>query len=99
MKILPIFVTENSEDGLWAIQLDGELRSEFDRFFNWVNDAELLYNFFDQNQTDLHGGFFGNISIEDSVSRTLEEAGEMEDTLYEYSELGFGDRNSNLQHL
>jgi hypothetical protein len=99
MQLVPIFVAEDSEDGLWAIQLDGHPQSEFDRFFNLVNEAEWLYNFFDQNRADLHRGFFGKISIEDAVSRTLEQAGEMEDTLYEYSELGFGDGNTNLQHL
>ncbi|HET6256315.1 MAG TPA: hypothetical protein VFE32_19730 [Puia sp.] len=99
MKLVPIFVAEDLEDGLWAIQLEGQPQSEFDGFFDLVNDAEWLYNFFDQNQADLHQGFFGNISMKDAVSRTLEEAGEMEDSLYEYSQLGFGNGNTNLQHL
>lgn len=99
MKLVPIFVSEDSEGGLWAIQLDGEPQSEFDRFFNWITDAERLYNFFDENRGDLHRGFFGNISIEDAVSRTLEEAGEMEDSLYDYSELGFEGANTTLQYL
>ena len=60
MELVPIFVAEESDDGLWAIQLDGEPQSEFDGFFNFVNDAEWLYHFFDQNKADLHRGFFGN---------------------------------------
>lgn len=99
MKLVRIFVAEDSEDGLWAIQLDGQPQSEFDRFFKLANDVEWLYSFFDQNRSDLHSGFFGYTSLEDAVSRTLEEAGEMEDTLFDYSELGFGNGTTNLQNL
>jgi hypothetical protein len=99
MKLVPIFVAEDFEDGLWAVQLDSRTQSEFDRFFNLLNDAEWLYNFFDENRSALHRGFFGNISIQDAVTRTLEEAGEMEDMLYEFSALGFGAGNINPHHL
>ena len=74
MKLVPIFVAQDSEDGLWSIQLDGESQSEFERFFDMVNDVEWLHNFFEQNKADLHGGFFGSITIGLAVSRTLNEA-------------------------
>ena len=99
MKLIPIFVAQDSEDGLWSIQLDGGSQSEFERFFDLVNDVEWLHNFFDQNKADLHGGFFGNIIIGSAVSRTLDEAEEMENSLYDYSEQGFGGDDNYLQHL
>lgn len=99
MKLVRIFVPENSEDGLWAIQLSDQPESEFDRFFKSINDAEWLYRFFDQNRSDLHSGFFGYTSVEDAVLKTLEETGEMEDTLFDYSELGFREGNTTLQNL
>jgi hypothetical protein len=99
MKLVPIFVAEDSEDGLWSIQLDGESQSEFERFFDLVNDVEWLHNFFDYNKADLHGGFFGSITIRAAVSRTLIEAEEMENSLYDFSELGFRGGDDTLQHL
>lgn len=99
MKLVPIFIAPDSEDGLWSILLEGALLSEFEKFFDTVHDIEWLHCFFDRNKTDLHSGFFGSISIGEAVSRTLDEAEEMEDSLYNYSEQGFrGDRES-LQHV
>lgn len=99
MKIVPIFISQNSEGGLWSIQLEGEAQSEFEAFFDHVNDVEWLYDFFDQNRSDLQGGFFGGLSISDAVSRTLIEAEEMENALYDLSEQGFETKDWNLQHL
>lgn len=98
MKLVPIFVAKDSEDGLWSIQLDGESQSEFEKFFDMVNDIEWLHNFFDQNKGDLHGGFFGSITIGVAVSRTLNEAEEMENSLYNFSERGFSAGDDSLQH-
>jgi len=99
MKLVPIFVAQDSEDGLWSLQLDGESESEFEKFFDLVNDVEWLYSFFDQNKADLHCGFFGTISIGVAVSRTLIEAEDMEDSLYDFSEQGFRKDDGTLQHL
>jgi len=99
MKLVPIFVRDDSEDGLWLIHLDGEPQNEFDKFFDVTKDIEWLHNFFVQNKVDLHGGFFGSITIGEAVSKTLDEVEEMEDSLYDYSEQTFGGMDSNLQHL
>ena len=98
MKLIPIFVSDDSEDGLWSIHLDGQPQNEFDKFFDLMNDIEWLHGFFERNKLDLHSGFFGHITIKVAVLRTIEEVEEMEDTLYDYSEQGFSG-NSNLQHL
>ena len=99
MKLVPIFVARDSEDGLWSIQLDSESQSEFEKFFDLFNDIEWLHNFFDQNKADLHGGFFGSITVGVAVSRTLDEAEEMENSLYDFSEQGFRGGDDNLRHL
>jgi hypothetical protein len=99
MNLVPIFVAKNSDDGLWSIQLESESQSEFERFFDHVNDAQWLYDFFDQNKIDLHGGFFGSLSLGSAVTRTLEEAEEMENLLYDFSEQGFEGTEGSLQHL
>ncbi len=69
MKLVPIFVPDDSEDGLWSIHLDGIPQNEFDKFFEVMNDIEWLHNFFEQNKADLLGGFFGSISIGVAVSK------------------------------
>lgn len=99
MKIVRIFVSENSEDGLWSIYLDGEAQNEFDQFFDLVNDPEWLYDFFEKNNADLSSGFFGNITISEAVLKTLDEVQQMEEVLYDYAEQGFEDGSNNLQHL
>jgi len=99
MKLVSIFVSDDAEDGLWSILFDDESKSEFEKFFDLVNDIEWLHNFFDQNNADLYGGFFGSITMGVAVSRTLDEAEEMENALYDYSERGFEGNDGNLQHL
>lgn len=96
MKFVRIFGAEETEEGLWSIQLEGELQSEFEKFFDLVNDIEWLHDFFDRNKADLHSGFFGSITMGVAVSRTLIEAEEMEDALYDLSEEG---GNGALQHV
>jgi hypothetical protein len=99
MNLIPIFVTHDSADGLWSIHLEGESQNEFEKFFDQVNDIKWLHIFFGLNKTDLQNGFFGSITIGVAVSRTLNEAEEMENALYDYSEHGFEDKPGNLQHL
>lgn len=99
MKLISIFVSQDSEDGVWSILLEGESQNEFDKFFDQMNDIEWLHNFFERNRADLHSGFFGSISMGAAVARTIDEVGQMEDSLYEYSERGFRGRDGNLQQL
>ena len=99
MKLISIFVSDDSEEGLWSIHLNGESQNEFGKFFNQMNDPEWLHEFLGKNKIDLNSGFFGNITIGEAVLRIMEEAEEMEDTLYDYSEEGFTNGSINLQHL
>lgn len=62
MKLIPIFVPENSEDGEWSILEEKENQNEFDKFFDLINDIERLHNFFENNKADLAIGYFGGIS-------------------------------------
>jgi hypothetical protein len=99
MKLISIFVSDDSEEGVWSIHLNGESQNEFDKFFDQMNDPEWLHKFLEKNKADLNSGFFGNITIEEAVLRIMEEAGEMENTLYDYSEEGFTSGRVNLQNL
>jgi hypothetical protein len=99
MKFISIFVSDSSEDGVWSMRFKDESQDEFDRFFDRVNDPEWVRNFFARNKTDLLTGFFGNITIQEAVLRTLKEAEELEDMLYDYAEQGFEGSDNNLQYL
>jgi len=63
MKLVPIFVSDNSQDSLWSIHLDGQPKNEFDRFFDLMNNVEWLHAFLVSNMDDLHSGFFGHRAI------------------------------------
>src|SRR5688500_5011339 len=98
MEMVRIFVGER-EEGLWSVKMLDQLQDEFRLFFSRVNDRKWLYDFFDRNKSDLYGGFYRGISIDDAVIKTLDELEEMEDMLYYYAEQGFKDKSSTLQHL
>jgi hypothetical protein len=99
MKIIRIFVDKHGEDGLWSIHLNGCEQNEFDYFFDSMNNVEYLHDFFEKNKTDLMAGFFGKMSTEDAILRTLEEVEEIENALYNYTERGFFGSGNCLQHL
>ncbi|HEY0608286.1 MAG TPA: hypothetical protein VGD35_01490 [Chitinophaga sp.] len=98
MKIVRIFVSEKSYEGLWSIQFDGESKNEFQKFFNLMDDIEWLHNFFVNNKADLYSGYFGQVTIDSAGVRTMDEAEEMEDTLNDYLKMGFAG-SDNLQHF
>lgn len=99
MKLIPTFTSACGDDGIWSVRLGEERHSEFDKFFDRMNDVEWLYDFFEKNKEDLISGFFGTINIRNAVFKTLSEIEEMEDLLYDYAEQGFTDGKNNLQHL
>jgi len=99
MKIVHIFVGENSEEGIWSIHLAHEQQNEFDKFFDLMNDIPYLHKFFEENKRDLMSGFFGKMTTGEAALRTLEEAEEMEDVLYNFTEQGFAGEANCLQHL
>lgn len=85
MKIVPIFVSENVEGGLWSIQLPGAFPNEFIRFFRQVRDRSLLRTFFKEHHDDLMRGFFGHPSINEAIAKTLEDAKVMAYLLQHYT--------------
>lgn len=99
MELIRIFTPPGTEDGLWSVRLNKEGKSEFDDFFDHGNDPKWLYDFFEENKTDLDSGYFGTMSVGEAVSRTIEEVQEMEDVLYEKTEQGLDGGIESLQHI
>jgi hypothetical protein len=98
MKLERIFVSEETGEGLWSVVLDNETQNEWDKFRESLCDFEWLEEFFTANEADLNGGFFGNVTVDKAVSRTLEEAEEMDEMLSRYSEEG-ATGTGKLQHF
>lgn len=84
MKITAIFAVE--EFTLYSVAYDNQ-EMEFSRLFNlWINDFEYLFDFFEENSSDLNSSFYGAISIEDAVRRTRRQAIEFRRKFYQLIE-------------
>lgn len=86
MKIIAIFAVENNS--LLSVQFDKEEFDEFTMLFNQWNDIEYLEQFFEDNKADLQSGFYGNITIEDAIFRTIEEAEILEEYIINVAKTG-----------
>lgn len=73
MEIVPIFA-----DCLYAFRFDDESSDEFERLFDLWQDTEYLEEFFNEHQKDLKSGYWGRITVEESVIETLKEARNLE---------------------
>jgi hypothetical protein len=51
---------------------------EFDRIITLWNDVEYLEEFFEANQSDLASGFWGGISVDEAIIKTITEANSLE---------------------
>lgn len=81
MKIISIF-----GKNLFAIKYADETKDEFSRLFELWQDAEYLVEFFESHKSDLEGGFWGTISVENAILETFEYARNFENILLELSE-------------
>ncbi len=98
MVISSIF--EIVRDSLLSVQYEGNENDEFERIFDlWKEDVEYLFNFFEEHKADLQGGFFGDISVEDAVYLTIEEATEFERYIREIAEEGIHNPDASLDVL
>lgn len=82
MKIVTIFDTEDYSrfGGLFSVEFFDDGVSEFERFFEQLNDIEWLFRFFIENQNDLRQ-FNSIISVDEAITKTLAEVQHIEDTL------------------
>jgi len=100
MKIVPII--EDPEPILYTIQYHSKNKDEFDRAFDEWIDPEYLKNFFELNAQDLkkYNEFHGTNYTEDEAElKTLEDAFEFQDLLYNAAEPGNKSGLEKLQDL
>ena len=86
MVIDGIFAIVN--ESLLSVRFEGNDKDEFARLFEQWQDIDYLEDFFESNKDDLQDGFFGNISVEDAVFTTIDEADKLENHIKEVAEKG-----------
>jgi hypothetical protein len=74
MEITHIF--EVIKDRLYVASYDG-IRSILTELQDHWTDPIYLEVFFEENKTDLFSGFYGEITIEEAIEKTIEEADEL----------------------
>jgi hypothetical protein len=97
MKLVRIFAHEKNT--LLSIQFDNNDADEFRKAFNQWQDIEYLEQFFEENKNDLQSGFYGNISVEDAISYTIEESREFEEHIRQIAIRGARNKEPNLNHI
>jgi hypothetical protein len=97
MKLIRIFV--HKKNTLYSIQFDNDYLNEFRKAFDQWEDVEYLRQFFEENKSDLQSGFYGDISVEEAVLDTIDEAGEFEEYIRREAKRGEIDNEPNLNIL
>ena len=97
MKIINIFAI--IKGSLISVKFQDNETDEFEKIFDNWTDIEYLFDFFNENIKDLNSGFYGNISIEQAIERTIEEAEELEEKILEISKSGHLNNYETLQTL
>lgn len=94
MELFRIF-----DNCLFVFKHLGESKDEFERLFDLWRDTEYLEQFFVDHEADLKNGFWGTISIEDAILKTLSDAQHFEEKLLKLSAMSADDKNKGLESL
>lgn len=97
MKLVTIFA--HNKNRLLSIQFDDNQYDEFRKAFNQWQDVEYLEQFFEVNKTDLQRGFYGNITVEDAVFKTINESNEFEEYIRKIAQQGAYQQEANLNDI
>lgn len=94
MEIVRIF-----DHQLYAFKYEGGQEDVFEQTFNNWADPSYLEDFFEKNKADLQNGYYGPITIEQAVERTINYADTLEQELLRLTGAGPGRSNNNLDSL
>ncbi len=94
MEIIRIF-----DNCLFSFFYDNESSDEFERLFDLWQDPQYLFSFFTKNITDLNGGYYGTISVDEAVVKTIEDAQYFEGLFLELSRKSKKNQKTGLDFL
>ena len=70
MQVNCIFVDEETGEGLYTIQHDGESQDEYDKLFDFWDDTEKIFEYLKSNKAYLETEYFESETI-DSIERKI----------------------------
>lgn len=94
MKIVPIFAGT-----LYSFKYEGHSLDEYERLFDEWNNILYLEEFFEKYKVNLQSGFYGEMTIEHAVERTISEASILEDEMLELAGNLSGSKTQSLDAL
>lgn len=108
MKIIDTFVI--IQESLYSVLFDTELGAvdengeiipneelhEFNRLFDFWNDANRLRAFFENNLNDLNQDYWEGITIDEAIRKTRNEAKKLKSIILEYALKGKTEKSYNL---
>lgn len=97
MEIVDIFAIVKGS--LISVQFEGMNSDEFALLFDNWSDVDYLEQFFEENKADLQSCFYGSISVEEAVSRTIEDAEALEEYIRDVAKTGCSDPDENRLDL
>ena len=97
MKISGIFAVVGNS--LISVKYSNCEADEFDKTFDNWTDIEYLYYFFLKHEKDLQSGFYGAMTIQNAIEKTIQDAENLEEKLIEIAKQGKLEGNVNLQML
>jgi hypothetical protein len=95
MQLIPIFVNQETSEGVYAMLFDDQTENEYDRLFNFWDDPELVLEYVKENIEYLKRPYFEGASVEDIAEKVDKESEELEILIEEY----FHDEDKTLQML
>lgn len=98
MKIVHIFgPKQDPEEGLWALEQEGEAMNEFEKFFDICQDAEHMHACCLHHLEDLRASFGYAISAEEAAEELMDEAEDLMELLVKLGTRQLA--GTNLQHV
>lgn len=111
MKIVDRFAVV--EESLYSVLFDTEVGAvdendeiipneklhEFNRLFDFWNDANRLREFFEKNENDLNDDYWEGITIDEAIRKTRNEAKKLKLIILEYAQKGKTERLYNLSTI
>jgi hypothetical protein len=94
MELVRIFSLDNNI--LLSIRFDENDLDEFQKAFDQWQDVAYLEDFFETHQLDLQSAFYGKISVDEAVLRTIEDSQAFENQLRRDVKAGAKDRKTIL---
>jgi hypothetical protein len=100
MKIMTIFDPGDfsAHGGLLSVDMLGDGLSEFEIFFDRMNDVEWLFGFFEAHEIELKN-FKPSITRDDAITKTIEEIRHIEDALYDFFTEGINGSGIGLDQI